>query len=141
MIKSLYQNKTLLKTIFCLWLIFIAIVSSLPNIPTQEINIWDEPFRLDYLEHFGVFAILFGLFVLWKSDKNGFFSVKKYYLFILGLLLFAVIDEIHQLWISGRSYNPLDLIYNLLGSISGMYFTKFSLRKIIKKIMLTDDTI
>ena len=133
MIKSLYQNKTLLKTIFWLWLIFIAVVSSLPNIPTQEINIWDEPFRLDYLEHFGVFAILLGVFVLWKSDENGLFYVKKYYPFVLGLLFFAIIDELHQLWIPGRSYNPLDLIYNLLGSISGMYLTKFALRKIVIK--------
>ncbi len=133
MIELLYQNKTLLKTIFWLWLIFIAIVSSLPNIPTQEINIWDEPFRLDYLEHFGVFAILLGVFVLWKSDENGLFYVKKHYLFVLGLLLFAIIDEVHQLWIPGRSYNPLDLIYNLLGSISGMYLIRFTLRRITIK--------
>lgn len=133
MLKYIYQHKTLLKTIFWLWLIFIGIVSSLPNIPTQEINLWDEPFRLDYLEHFGVFAILMGLFVLWKSNDKGLFYVKKYILFIFGLLLFAVIDELHQLWIPGRSYNPLDLIYNLLGSISGLYFTKFILIKIAKR--------
>jgi VanZ family protein len=130
MIKFIQQHKTFLKTTFWLWLIFIAIVSSLPNIPTQEINIWDEPFRLDYLEHFGVFAILLGIFVLWKSDEKGLFFVKKYFLFIFGLILFAIIDELHQLWIPGRSYNPLDLIYNLLGSISGLYITKFALQKI-----------
>ena len=133
MVKQVKQYTTPIKIVFWLWLVFIAVVSSLPNIPTQEINIWDEPFRLDYLEHFGVFAILLGLFVLWKSDKNGLFYLKKHYPFVLGLFFFAIIDELHQLWIPGRSYNPLDLIYNLLGSISGMYFTKYILQKIAIK--------
>lgn len=133
MIERIKKYKTQIKIVFWLWLVFIAVVSSLPNIPTQEINIWDEPFRLDYLEHFGVFAILLGLFTLWKSDDSGLFNIRKNYPFVLGLLFFAIIDELHQLWIPGRSYNPLDLIYNLLGSISGMYLTKFTLRKIAIK--------
>lgn len=133
MIKMLTKYKTHLKIIFWVWLIFITIVSSLPNIPTQEINIWDQPFRLDYLEHFGVFAILFGVFVIWKSDKSGHFSVKKHLIFVIALVLFAIVDELHQIWIPGRAYNPLDLIYNLLGSIVGLYFTKFVLQRIVLK--------
>jgi len=126
----LTSYKMLLKIFFWLWLSFIAIVSSLPNIPIQEINIWEKPFRLDYLAHFGVFAILFAVFALWKSDESGLFSVKKHLIFVIGLSLFAVIGEAHQIWTPGRSFNPLDLTYNLLGSIAGLYITKFGLRKI-----------
>lgn len=127
------RYKTPIKIAFWLWLLFIAIVSSLPNIPTQKINIWDQPFRLDYLAHFGVFAILLGLFVLWKADKNALFSIRKQYVFIVILALFAVADEVHQIWIPGRSYNPLDLIYNLSGFFAGLFITKFGLQSIAAK--------
>jgi VanZ family protein len=133
MIKKLISYKRTLKIAFWLWLIFIFVVSSLPNIPTQEINIWDEPFRLDYFEHFGVFAILLGLFVLWKSDLKGVFVLKKQWLYILLLIVFAILDELHQLIIPGRSYNILDLTYNLAGLIAGLYCTKFCLFKIINR--------
>lgn len=129
MLAFINQNKSTLRIIFWLWLIFIAVVSSLPNIPTQKINIWDEPFRLDYLEHFGVFVLLMGVFVLWKSDESGFFSLKKQLIFVLGILVFAVVDELHQLWIPGRSYNPLDLIYNLLGCITALFLTRYILKR------------
>lgn len=133
MIKTLHRYKKLIKIVFWLWLLFIAIVSTLPNIPTQKINIWDQPFRLDYLEHFGVFAILLGLFVIWKSDEHAHFNVRAELLFLVGLFVFAIADEIHQIWIPGRSYNPLDLIYNVLGFIAGLYITKFVLQKIAVK--------
>lgn len=123
-------NKNIYKIVFWLWFVFIAVVSSLPNIPTQKVNIWDEPFRLDYLEHFGVFAILGGIFVLWKADEKAHFCIKNHLIFVLGLLLFGTLDELHQLWIPGRSYNPLDLIYNLLGLIAGVLFTKYALPKV-----------
>lgn len=132
MIQQLLSFKTMFKWFFWLWLIFIGIVSSLPNIPTQKIDIWDEPFRLDYLEHFGVFAILLGIFVLWKTEGNGVFHLRNHLIFVVSLFLFAIIDEVHQLWIPGRSYNPLDLIYNLLGGFAGLFITQYGLRKLVK---------
>ena len=133
MIKFLLQKKALIKITFWLWLLFVAIVSSLPNLPTQKINIWDEPFRLDYLEHFGVFFILSGLFVFWKADKESIFHIENQLIFVLALTLYAIVDELHQLWIPGRSYNPLDLTYNLLGCFAGIYITNRILRKMVSK--------
>lgn len=130
---ALLQYKNTLKIFFWLWILFIAIVSSLPNIPTQEINIWDEPFRLDYLEHFGVFYILSAIYVAWKADKKSIFSFRKHFSSLLLLGIFAILDEIHQIWIPGRAYNPLDLIYNLLGLIAGIFLTKFALTKLVAK--------
>ncbi|HAG15585.1 MAG TPA: hypothetical protein DCG69_03545 [Bacteroidales bacterium] len=130
---DLLQNKNTLKIFFWIWILFIAIVSSLPNIPTQEINIWDEPFRLDYLEHFGVFYILSAIYVAWKADNKSVFSFRKHFSSLLLLGIFAILDEIHQIWIPGRAYNPLDLIYNLLGLIAGIFLTKFALTKLVAK--------
>jgi len=116
---KLLQQKKLFKALFWAWGLVIFILSSLPNIPKQEIDIWDEPFRLDYLEHFGVFAIWGGFFVIWKMKDIGNFSMKNHLWFMMGTILFAALDEIHQIWIPGRTFNPLDLIYNVLGLLMG----------------------
>jgi len=116
---KLLEQKKLFKALFWAWGLIILILSSLPNIPTQEINIWDEPFRLDYFEHFGVFAIWAGFFVIWKMKDIGDFSIKNHLWFVAATMLFAAADEIHQIWIPGRTFNPIDLIYNELGLIMG----------------------
>jgi VanZ family protein len=133
---TLLRYKKPLKIFFWFWILFIAVVSSLPNIPTQEINIWDEPFRLDYLEHFGVFYILSAIYVAWKADKKSVFSFRKHFSSLLLLGIFAILDEIHQIWIPGRAYNPLDLIYNLSGLIAGILLTKLALTKYIAKTLV-----
>lgn len=116
--KQLFQQKKLFKILFWLWGLIIFILSSLPNIPTQQINIWDEPFRLDYLEHFGVFAIWGAFYIIWKSDKLGDFNIQANKWAIMATLVFAMLDETHQIWIPGRAFNPLDLIYNVVGLLA-----------------------
>lgn len=130
---DILQQKKLFKILFWLWAITIFILSSLPNIPTQEINIWDEPFRLDYLEHFGVFFILGACYILWKSDSLGIFLFKKNIWAITGLIAFASLDELHQIWIPGRSFNLLDLIYNVLGLAIVFVLFPSVLKRISKK--------
>lgn len=131
--KQLLQQKQLFKILFWLWGLTIFVLSSLPNIPTQKINIWNEPFRLDYLEHFGVFAIWGAFFIIWKTDSKGVFILKKYIWAILGLIIFACADEIHQIWIPGRTFNPLDLIYNVAGLLVSYALILFFLKRIYKK--------
>lgn len=130
--KNLLRNKTLFKFVFWIWLITIFILSSLPNIPTQQINVWNEPFRLDYLEHFLVFGGLASFYITWKSDEFGNFHMKEHLLAIVLLIVFASVDEIHQIWIPGRSFNPLDLIYNVAGLISFFIIGPYVLKRILK---------
>ena len=131
--KQLLQQKKLFKILFWLWGLTIFILSSLPNIPTQKINIWNEPFRLDYLEHFGVFAIWGTFFIIWKSNGDGIFAFRKCFWVIIGLITFACADEIHQIWIPGRTFNPLDLIYNVAGLIAAYALIPIFLKQIYKK--------
>jgi len=130
---KLLQQKKLFKVLFWVWGLIIFILSSLPNIPKQEIDIWDEPFRLDYLEHFGVFAIWASLFVIWRMKDIGSFSMKNHLWFMMGTILFAALDEIHQIWIPGRTFNPLDLIYNVLGLLMGYLVMPFLLKRFYKE--------
>lgn len=131
--KKLLNNKILFKYFFWIWLITIFVLSSLPNIPTQTINVWDEPFRLDYLEHFLVFGGLSGFYIVWKADINGVIQLKEHALTIILLILFAAADEIHQIWIPGRSFNPLDLIYNVLGLITFLIVFPVIIKQFYKK--------
>jgi VanZ family protein len=131
--KKLFQQKKLFRILFWVWGLVIFILSSLPNIPTQKVNIWDEPFRLDYLEHFGVFAIWGGLFVVWKMKPIGHFYVKNYIWPIIATLVFAAADEFHQIWIPGRTFNPLDLIYNMTGLLAAYSLGPLFLKWVFKK--------
>ncbi len=130
--RKIFKQKKLFGWLFWLWGLLIVVLSSLPNIPNQEINIWGDLFRLDYLEHFGIFAIWGGIFIVWKA-KDGVFSSKDFIWPILFCILFAAMDEMHQLWIVGRSYNPLDMIYNVLGLLSAFVIGPYFLRWVYKK--------
>lgn len=130
--RKLLNNKTLFKYLFWIWLITIFILSCLPNIPVQQINVWNEPFRLDYLEHFLVFGGLAVFYVLWKSNEKGVFILKRYCLSVFLLVGFASVSEICQILIPGRSFNPLDLIYNILGLISFFIVSPVILKQFYK---------
>ena len=131
--KKLFQQKKLFRILFWIWGFIILILSLLPNIPTQQVNIWNELFRLDYLEHFGVFAILGGFFVVWRMKPIGRFSVNNNIWAIIAMLIFAAIDEIHQIWIPGRAFNPLDLIYNIAGLVAAYILGPLFLKWLFKK--------
>ena len=82
-------------------------ISSIPDVP---VNTRVEPeglsFRLDYLLHFVAYTVIAFLFG------------KAYYPSLMGFLLlarFALLEEGHQLLIPGRTYNPMDLGFDLLG--------------------------
>lgn len=130
--RKLLDHKTLFKYLFWIWLITIFTLSCLPSIPAQQINIWNEPFRLDYLEHFLVFGGLAVLFTIWKSNENGTFNLKRYTFSIFLLFGFASVSEMCQILIPGRSFNPLDLIYNILGLISFLIVSPVIIKQFYK---------
>ena len=129
--KQLLEEKKLFAWLYWIWAVVIIVLSSWPNIPTQKVNIWDEPFRLDYLAHFGIFGIWGGFFVLWKA-KVIRFKWQEFPWYVLGSTLFAVVDELHQLWIEGRTFNPLDMMYNLLGLWAAYYIGPYFLKWVYK---------
>lgn len=130
---NLFQQKKQFKIIFWLWALTLFILSSIPNIPTQQINIWDEPFRLDYLEHFGVFFLLGVFYILWKLEEGFVFSYVRNGWYMIALWVFASLNELQQIWIPGRTFNPLDLIYNTLGLVVVFIVFPPVLKRICKK--------
>jgi len=91
-------------------------------------------FRLDYIFHFIVFFILAFLAIFWQIDAR--LRIKPSHLIFLLVAgsAYAFIDEVHQLIIPGRRFNPVDFIYNFLGFNVGATFTYFIIiRQVIIK--------
>jgi VanZ family protein len=132
---AFYFNKRFLGIFSITWAIIIATISSIPNLPNPEIpeSNWIS-FRLDYLFHFFVFFILGIAVVLWQTPGKLKLARWSMAIIILAGSAFGIIDEVHQLIIPGRSYNPLDLIYNLFGYWAGVLLTyHYFIRNLIAK--------
>jgi len=106
---------------FILWIIVILTVSSIPHLKApgpQKINI-------DKLYHFAEYFILNTLFL-----KSAFFNFrqKKVNLIVIFIMIFPIIDELHQNFIPGRQCSVYDIIADIFG-----LFTSFLILKLLKK--------
>lgn len=101
----------------------ILTMSSVPNLPQPEIQTSGQVFRLDYFFHFLVYFFPAITAVIWLSDRDGHITGRKLIILLLAGVLFGCIDEIHQIYIPGRRFNPIDLIFNAAGFVSGAILT------------------
>ena len=116
------------KYLLVIWLLSIIFVSSIPSLPTPKIDTKHFEIRLDYLFHFCEYGLLTFLALLSLVKVDFTFTLKKYLLVSLALLIFAVADEFHQKLIPGRSFNPKDIMSNLTGIIAVVIFCLFIFR-------------
>ena len=121
-----------------LWMIFIFVISSfnatsssnqsnfIVDIITSIINIKDTELLsliIRKLAHFIEYFIL-GILVINFITRYD----KKIIIAILLCIIYATSDEIHQIFVPGRSCQIIDIMIDSLGSIMGIY-----LYKLIKK--------
>ena len=116
-------------------LILILTVSSIPRLPdpTLKLNSISFEFRTDYFLHLLQYAVLISLFIFWQSRKNK--QITKgiiVFALIMGILL-GIADETHQMLIPSRRFNPVDMIYNCLGVLSGVVFSYWYLNRTQKR--------
>ena len=90
----------------------VNIISSILNI--SDINTLS--FIIRKLAHFTEYLIL-GLFV-YNMIKN---CNQKTYIAILICILYALSDEIHQIFVPGREFKLLDITIDSIGSITGIF--------------------
>ncbi|OFY58651.1 MAG: hypothetical protein A2V50_05975 [Bacteroidetes bacterium RBG_19FT_COMBO_42_10] len=122
------------KYLLAVWIIVIVAVSSVPSIPTLKIHTQKTDIRLDYLIHFLEYGALAFLTYLSFSGKDFRISSNKYMILTISLFVFAFADESHQLIIPGRTFNPRDIISNLIGIAAGLVFCVVVFRRIARKI-------
>ena len=113
-----------------IWLVSIAIVSSIPHLPTPKISTGRFEIRLDYLMHFCEYGALIFLSLLSFIQKDFRLLGKWYILITIAVILFAVADEFHQKLIPGRTFNPRDIMSNITGILTGLLFCYFVFRNI-----------
>lgn len=116
-----------MKKLFWYWLIILLVINVIPlgNDIHQIIHKPVFKFRLDYLIHFISFLIFIPLCFIDIRRGGPIFSKKpvlKYLLIIGGA---AVIFELIQYLLPYRTFNPMDLISNLTGSIIGTIIISF----------------
>lgn len=117
-----------------LWMIFIFVMSSfdassssnqsnfIVDIITSIINIKDTGLLsliIRKLAHFTEYFIL-GILVINLITRYD----KKLIIAILLCIIYATSDEIHQIFVPGRSCQITDIMIDSLGSIMGIYLYK-----------------
>jgi len=118
------SRQKLFKYLFWCWLILLLIASSIPNIPVPDKKIIG-PLQSDYFIHFFEYFVLALLFVLWKKTTT-YKPVSLGIIWLIGSAI-ASLDEVHQLWIPERTFNPIDLVFNSIGILSGLILTNLML--------------
>ena len=73
------------------------------------------------IAHFTIYLILGVLVYLYIKEFN---ISNKFIISLLICILYAVSDEIHQLFIVGRSGRILDVLIDSLGSLTGIFIIK-----------------
>ncbi|MFA5173796.1 MAG: VanZ family protein [Candidatus Pacearchaeota archaeon] len=102
--------------------IFIFYISSL----TFSLN-FQKTFSLkSYIYHFVIFFI-FSLFFLISAIKGKKISNFIWFLIIIILILYAVLDEFHQYFVPGRSCSLRDVITDSLGIFFALISYKLKL--------------
>lgn len=122
-----------------LWMIFIFVMSSfdatsssnqsnfIVDIITSIINIKDIGLLsliIRKLAHFTEYFIL-GILVINFITRYD----KKIIIAILLCIIYATSDEIHQIFVPGRSCQITDIMIDSLGSIMGIYLYKLITKK------------
>ena len=138
MLKLITYLRPVARYLLIAWILTIIIVSSIPNIPTLKIHTAKSEIRLDYLMHFCEYGVLTFIAFLSFAGKEFKIGYRKVLLITISLIIFAVLDELHQKLIPGRSYNIKDIMSNVTGILVVTIFTVILFRLIKDRIALHD---
>lgn len=117
------MSKPSIQNVFYLYLLTALILHVIPTgsaISFNEFEIGD--LRLDYLLHTLVFLPWMPLIRLRSIQDKRNLSLKKSVIWLIAGILFAALCENVQIWIPYRSFNPLDLLFNISGILLGLLF-------------------
>ena len=102
--------------------LFVAIaIFFVSNIPGEEVDIPRslqpiQPIRLDFVYHLGVYFILATSLCFWIKAR----TVGANLIVILVAFTYGISDELHQIYVPGRSPAITDVMFDLSGIILGV---------------------
>jgi len=111
--------------IFTAYMIFIFFISSISVFPDsiQDISKLVSDFVIHIILYLIFGFLCFRAFFFSNLRSRLFFSV------IMFSFIFAISDEIHQLFVPGRSFSMLDLLADFIGIITSQIIIKFSSKR------------
>jgi len=115
--------RTISAIIFFLLIGILLVLTYYPDLPDVKVRIRGEWFRLDYIGHLGFYAAIASTFLVWQTGWRKKIPIKLIILtFIAGIVL-GIFTEYSQKFILGRSFNPMDMLYNCVGIVAGVLFS------------------
>lgn len=124
---KLKRNYIFWTIVFYLWIAALIVFTSISFSPQmKEQN--EGGFRFDYLEHFILYAAIPVIYLLAKGACIERLIKSPRIIILLGFL-FSLITEVQQYFIPSRSFNPIDLLLNLLGFASGLIIVVLIFKK------------
>ena len=105
------------RILLVIWGILIIILAIVPDLPTPMIGGKPIPIRLDYPIHFlehTLFAFL--AIISFVTDR---IQLKRIFVIMAILFLFAILAETLQLFVPARSFEFQDMGLNVAGVITG----------------------
>jgi len=116
---TFYYRKSIWLILFIIWTLLIISASMIPySGATGELG--SSGFRWDYLEHFLAYLAFGSLYILWRSDRSFNLRNMELALMFTVSICFSILTEYIQLFIPGRAFNYIDVVYNLAGVLSSI---------------------
>jgi len=92
------------------------------SIPVQSIpSIFEFGDKLEHIAAYGGLSILLNLAIIFQ-DRYGNIKIKHNLFAFIAAACYGILDEIHQIFIPGRSCELLDFAADLIGIIIGLIF-------------------
>jgi polysaccharide biosynthesis protein VpsQ len=130
MLKLILYLRPIARYLLIVWVLTIIILSSIPNIPTLKIHTAKAEIRLDYLMHFCEYGVLTYMAFLSFAGKEFKIGFSKVLFIAFSLIFFAVLDELHQKLIPGRTCSVKDVASDVTGVLATIVFTLVVFRSV-----------
>lgn len=106
------------------WIVLL-VATSIPASRIPEVGVSDK------FNHFFAYAVLCALLFFALSIQDKFILFKKHpaKMSLLIATFYGALDEIHQMFIPGRSAELLDWVADFLGAVTGVLIAKYLLNK------------
>lgn len=115
----------------CLYWLFLFALTTIPaeNVPRY----FDAQDKIEHFVAYFVLAILL-TFTLHFQEKVKLFSEKFFVSAVLLIILYATVDEVHQIFIPGRYCDVFDWITDIIGGTAGIIFAKNVIKPNLKDL-------
>ena len=100
---------------------YMLLITLLSHVPQDDIpESISGPDNLDYLFHFAEYSIL-GFLLFRSITSDELLTFHPFYGSLWIGISFAILDEFHQSFVTGRHMSSTDVLFDSLGIVFGMF--------------------